>query len=345
MLERILIPEGEAVVGRGVLDGGPIVPNRPGRAKAAVLTQPGAVMHAQRVVGSLSASGVEADMRVLPDRDAAKSIDVLAEVYRWLAEIGIGRHDTIVGVGGGAVTDLAGFAAATWLRGVESVLVPTTLLAAVDASIGGKTGINIGGKNLVGAFWHPAVVLVDIDVLDRLPEAVRREGLAEALKAGLIADPDLVDLFEKHGEAAPLDLVVPAAIRVKADVVLADPRESGRRAILNYGHTIGHGIEIAAGMSHGHAVAVGMVAAARASALRFGFSEETRQNDLIASLGLPTSSPPVDGSSVRQLLQQDKKRDASGLRMVLLHEIGHPEVTHVDPELVDEALAAVGVGY
>jgi 3-dehydroquinate synthase len=269
---------------------------------------------------------------------------VLAEVYRWLAEVGIGRHDTVVGVGGGAVTDLAGFAAATWLRGVESVLVPTTLLAAVDASIGGKTGINIGGKNLVGAFWHPAVVLVDLDVLDRLPEVVRREGLAEALKAGLIADPNLVDLFEEHGEAAPLDLIVPAAIRVKAEVVLADPRESGRRAILNYGHTIGHGIEIAAGMSHGHAVAVGMVAAARASALRLGFGEESRQNDLIASLGLPISAPPVDATTVRRLLQQDKKRDAAGLRMVLLREIGRPEVTHVEPELVDEALAAVGVG-
>ena len=173
------------------IDRGPILPERSGRAKVAVLTQPGAVMHAQRVVGSLvSAGGLDGRLRVLPDRDAAKSIEVLAEVYRWLAEIGIGRHDTIVGVGGGAVTDLAGFAAATWLRGVESVLVPTTLLAAVDASIGGKTGINIGGKNLVGAFWHPAAVLVDIDVLDRLPEAVRREGLAEAFKAGLIADPD-----------------------------------------------------------------------------------------------------------------------------------------------------------
>jgi 3-dehydroquinate synthase len=164
------------------------------------------------------------------------------------------------------------------------------------------------------------------------------------LKAGLIADPNLVDLFEEHGEAAPLDLIVPAAIRVKAEVVLADPREGGRRAILNYGHTIGHGIEIVAGMSHGHAVAVGMVAAARASALRLGFGEESRQNDLIASLGLPISAPPVDPTSVRRLLQQDKKRDAAGLRMVLLREIGRPEVTHVEPELVDEALAAVGVG-
>jgi 3-dehydroquinate synthase len=282
-------------------------------------------------------------MRVLPDRDTAKSIEVLAEVYGWLAEVGIGRHDTVVGVGGGAVTDLAGFAAATWLRGVESVLVPTTLLGAVDASIGGKTGINIGGKNLVGAFWHPALVLVDLDVLDRLPDVVRREGMAETLKAGLIADPNLVAVFEQHGEAAPLDLIVPAAIRVKAEVVLADPRESGRRAILNYGHTIGHGIEVAAGMSHGHAVAVGMVAAARASTLRLGFGEENRHNDLIASLGLPTSAPPVDATLVRRLLQLDKKRDAAGLRMILLRDIGHPEMTHVEPELVDEALAAVGV--
>ncbi len=338
-----MIPDGEAVVGRGIIDRGPILPERSGRAKVAVLTQPGAVMHAQRVVGSFSAGGLEAVLRVLPDRDAAKSIEVLAEVYRWLAEIGIGRHDTVVGVGGGAVTDLAGFAAATWLRGVESVLVPTTLLAAVDASIGGKTGINIGGKNLVGAFWHPAAVLVDLDVLDRLPDSVRGEGMAESLKAGFIADPGLVDLFEQHGEAAPLDLVVPAAIRVKAGVVLGDPRESGRRAILNYGHTIGHGIEVAAGMSHGHAVAVGMVAAARASAIRLDFDDEARHNDLIASLGLPTSAPPVDSASVRALLEHDKKRDATGLRMVLLREIGNPEVTHVDSRLVDEALAAVGI--
>ena len=228
-------------------------------------------------------------MMYLPDRDEAKTMAVVEKAYRWLAEVPLGRHDTIVGVGGGAATDMAGFVAATWLRGVESVMVPTTMLGAVDAAIGGKTGINLEGKNLVGAFHLPSRVVVDLDVMETVPATLRLEGLAEALKAGLVADPVLVELFERHGASAPLEDVVTRSIKVKAEVVGADYREDGRRAILNFGHTIGHGVEMAAGMPHGMAVAVGMVAAGAVSAARYGFPAQWL-TDLIFSLGLPVSA-------------------------------------------------------
>ena len=268
---------------------------------------------------------------------------VVEKAYRWLAEVSLGRYDTIVGVGGGAATDMAGFVAATWLRGVESVMVPTTMLGAVDAAIGGKTGINLEGKNLVGAFHLPSRVIVDLDVLETVPASLRLEGLAEALKAGLVADPVLVELFERHGASAPLDQVVTRSIKVKAEVVSADYREDGRRAILNFGHTIGHGVEMAAGMPHGMAVAVGMVAAGAVSAARYGFPAQWL-TDVIFSLGLPVSAFGVSHDSVVGFVGKDKKRTADGTRMVLLRSVGDPVVDLVDDAEIDLGLAAVGIG-
>ncbi len=344
-MDRILIPAGgEALVGRGIIAAEHLLPARTSRQKAAVLTQPGARPVAEQVAEVLSAAGVEAAVRLLPDREAAKTLQVTEEVYGWLAGWELGRHDTVMGVGGGAVTDVAGFVAATWLRGVEVAHLPTTLLGAVDAAVGGKTGLNFGGKNLIGAFWHPSRVVVDLDVLDRIPARLRTEGLAEILKAGLIGDPQLVATLERHGSEVPLDAIVVPAITVKARVVMADPGEAGERAHLNYGHTIGHALEVAGGMAHGEAVALGMVAAGAISRDVVGFAEAARVETVIGRLGLPRLAPVVDLDLVWQLLSLDKKRDQGGLRMVLLIEIGRPELHHVDREAVAAGLAAVGVG-
>jgi 3-dehydroquinate synthase len=226
---------------------------------------------------------------------------------------------------------------------VQAVLVPTTLLAAVDAAIGGKTAVNVDGKNLVGVFKHPERVLVDLDVLGALPEELLREGSAEALKVGMIADREIVELYAHEGIAAPLREIVAKAVAVKAEVVSEDYRETGRRAILNYGHTIGHAVETLARVSHGEAVAVGMVAAAAASEAVTGFPAAGLQNDVLARLGLPVQAPDLPVERVRRVMELDKKRDESGLRMVLLEDIGRPVLRSVDDATVDAALAAVGL--
>jgi 3-dehydroquinate synthetase len=249
----------------------------------------------------------------------------------------------VVGVGGGAVTDLAGFVGAVFLRGVRVHFVPTTLLAAIDASIGGKSGVNVGGKNLVGAFRHPARVVIDLSVLDALPGELIREGLAEALKAGLVGDPGLFELIERDGQGADLAEVVTRAVAVKARIVGEDFEERGVRAHLNYGHTVGHALEAITGMPHGEAVAVGMVAAGRASVIEAGFDGEERQRSAIAGLGLPTEAPGVDRIELLSRLRLDKKHDSHGLRMVVLEAVGRPLVRPVGSATVGAALAAVGI--
>ena len=321
-----------------------LLPDSEGRRAAAVLAQPSVAQWAERTAEGLRGQGVEVAASItLPDRDAAKTVETAGTVYERLAEANLGRRDAIVGVGGGAATDLAGFVAATWLRGVECVLVPTTLLAAVDAAIGGKTGVNVAGKNLVGAFWRPSRVAISLRILEELPEELRREGAAEAVKAGFIADPVLAEMLDRRGLEAPLGEVVRRAAAVKTEVVAGDFREAGRRAVLNFGHTIGHGVEAACGMPHGLAVAVGMVAAAEVSARRHGFDPQQVRGTL-RKLGLPTQAPPVDRDRVLTLIARDKKRTEEGLRMVLLKGIGDPVVEPVGLEEIDWGLAAVGVG-
>ena len=318
-----------------------LLPLSPDREQAVVIAQTGAMPMARRVMDHLQSEAVPTLIEV-PDREEAKTLATLKMVYDRLAELNLGRHDTIVGVGGGATTDVAGFAAATWLRGIQSVLIPTTLLGAVDASIGGKTGINVMGKNLVGAFWHPARVAVSLDVLAALPETLLREGSAEAVKAGFIADPRLVDLFMTHGMSFPMADVVRRAVVVKAAVVAGDFREAGNRAILNFGHTIGHGIEVVCGLPHGHAVSVGMVAAAAISEDRYGFDPSVVL-DALERLGLPTRVGGADRAAVRRLVSRDKKRTAAGLRMVLLRRVGVPVVEHVDEAALELGLDTIGV--
>jgi 3-dehydroquinate synthase len=331
----------ELMVGRGLPD--PILPARPDRQRVAIVTQPGATHIALEVAGKIREDDLQVEVIGLPDREEAKTLIVAGSVYEALARFGLGRHDTVVGVGGGSVSDLAGFVAGTWLRGVEVVHVPTTLLAAVDAAIGGKTGVNLAGKNLVGLFWHPTRVIVDVTTLEQLPTTLRREGLAEALKTGLVGDTDLFELLSREGEGASMEEVVSRAAAVKARVVGEDERETGLRAILNFGHTIGHAIEYASPLSHGEAVAVGMVAAGRISEHRLRFPGMDRMVEAIAGLGLPTEVEGLERARVEDLLRHDKKRDSAGMRMVLLRAVGDPVVEHVGAEDLDLGLDSVGL--
>lgn len=275
----------------------------------------------------------------VPDGEAAKKPSVLEACWTALAEAGFTRSDAVVGIGGGATTDLAGFVAATWLRGVRYVSVPTSVLAMVDAAVGGKTGIDLpAGKNLVGAFWEPAAVLADLDALATLPVAELRTGLAEMIKHGFIADPATLELFERD-PAALLDPGSPAlaegierSVAVKAAVVTADLREStsvGKRVgreLLNYGHTLAHAIEKREHYAwrHGDAVAVGLVFAATLARNLGHLDAATcdRHRTILESVGLPTSYDPAAWDDLRATMNLDKKTRGSALRFVLLDAVG-----------------------
>ncbi|MBI5158142.1 MAG: 3-dehydroquinate synthase [Acidimicrobiia bacterium] len=309
--------------------------------RVALLAQPGVPA---AIAARLAATMPDPVVIEIPDGESAKTFGVVEMVCRRLATAGIERGDLLVGVGGGAATDLAGFVAAVFARGIRVHYVPTTLVGAVDAAIGGKTALNLEAKNQVGTFRHPARVVIDTAVLEALPVSLRRAGVAEALKAGLVGDPVLVELLERRRLDAPLAEVAERAIHVKAGIVERDFAETGERAHLNYGHTVGHAIEVAAGIPHGEAVAVGMVAAGRVSALVAGFGGEDRQRAIITALGLPVTAPGVEAGRVRALIAQDKKRSSGGLRMVVLAEVGRPQVVAVDDATVTAALTAVGIG-
>lgn len=284
----------------------------------------------------------------VPDAEEAKTADVLVSLWNRFAEAGFTRSDAVVGFGGGATTDLAGFAAATWLRGVRYVSAPTTVLGMVDAAVGGKTGINIpAGKNLVGAFHEPAGVLCDLSLLPTLPAADVRAGLAEVIKCGFIADPAITELVAASPEAAldpgsdVLAELITRGIRVKAEVVSGDLREGTStgtavgRELLNYGHTLGHAIERRERFRwrHGEAIGVGMVFAAELAAeLRWCDAEfVARHRDQLSLLGLPTTYAG-EWTELRDAMSLDKKTRGSTLRFVLLHTAGAPEICVGPPE-------------
>jgi 3-dehydroquinate synthase len=318
------------------------------------------VVHAAGLAGlaeplgrALAAAGYQVRAEPVPDGEAAKDIGVAAQLWSRLAAAGVGRKDAIVAVGGGAVTDLAGFVAATWLRGVRIVLVPTTLLAMVDAAIGGKTGINTAdGKNLVGAFSPPAGVLADLASLSTLPQPEYVSGLAEVIKAGFIADPVILDLIESDPAAAakpggPHEReLIERSIAMKAAVVSADLRESGQREMLNYGHTLGHAIERAEDYSirHGEAVAIGMCFAAALSRLSGRLDEATaaRHREVLTTVGLPTRYPGGSWPRLRAAMSVDKKTRGARLRFVVLAGLARPEIlADPDEKLLEQAFAEV----
>jgi len=326
----------EVVLGTGVLSELPSLIG-PAARTVVVVHPDGLDEIARPVCGAIAAGGYVVHGEQVPPGEAAKEITVAAALWSRLAAHRLTRSDVIVGVGGGATTDLAGFAAATWLRGVRLVLVPTTLLAMADAAIGGKTAVNIpAGKNLVGVFHPPAGVLADLAVLESLPASEYVSGLAEVIKAGFISDPVILDLVE----ADPAGAVVPhgqharelveRAVRMKADVVSADLREAGRREILNYGHTLGHAIERVEGfrIRHGEAVAIGMVYAAELSRLagHLGSEGTERHRRVLTSVGLPTNYLPHRWPELREAMAVDKKSRAARLRFVVLDEPGRPVI-------------------
>jgi len=318
-----------------------------GTAKAVVVHAPPLAAAAGAAVETLQTAGVAAEAVVVPDGEAAKTAEVAAGCWEEFGRLGLTRSDAVVGVGGGAVTDLAGFLAATWVRGVRVVQVPTTLLGMVDAAIGGKTGINTAaGKNLVGAFHPPAAVLADPDVLRGLPEAEFRSGLAEVVKCGFIADEAILALLEADptGRRDTAELIE-RSVRVKAEAVGADLYDTGVREFLNYGHTLGHAIERAEdfGWRHGEAVAVGLVFAAELAAqagllLR---ADVDRHRALIAALGLPTAYRG-DWAALQQVMRVDKKARGPSLRFVVLDGMQRPTIlTDPDQAWLDAAWDAV----
>jgi 5-deoxy-5-amino-3-dehydroquinate synthase len=284
-------------------------------------------------------TGVEQTVVTMGEGEAAKSLETVEDLCRAFSRHGITRGDVVVAVGGGVVTDTAGFAAAVYHRGVPVVHVATTLLAQVDAAIGGKTGVNLPeGKNLVGAFWQPAAVLCDTEVLESLPPREYRSGLGEMAKYRFLGAPDLLDL--------PLADRVAACVRVKAEVVAADEREgSGRRATLNYGHTLAHALETAHryDLRHGEAVAIGLVFAAElACALgRVDGARVAEHRRVVAAYDLPTALPPgTDAGRLVELFARDKKKVGDGLTFVLDGPRGIEVVDGVGRTAVDAALEA-----
>ncbi|MDR1634526.1 MAG: 3-dehydroquinate synthase [Bifidobacteriaceae bacterium] len=305
------------------------------------------------LVDDLRRDGFEVHLLAVPSGEEAKTIAVATAVWQRLGEAGFTRTDVLIGIGGGTTTDLTGFVAATWLRGVPVVLVPTTLLSMVDAAIGGKTGINTDeGKNLVGSFHQPAAVICDQDLLGTLPTEEIVSGMAEVVKAGLVADPSILDVVwsgpqETLKPTSPLlTELIRRAVAVKAEVVADDPDESGRRTILNYGHTFGHAIEQVEHFKwrHGDAVAVGMVYAAEV-AVRAGLMDPSLlglHRELLSAVGLPIAYNSGRWAQLWPAMRRDKKNQGRTRRLVLLEDVGRPVVVRDIPEdLLEEAYQAI----
>ncbi len=326
--------------------------------KVLLVSNPAVFQHyGERAIASLTAAGFTVIQCILPDGEQYKTLASIEKIYDIALENRLERSSTMVALGGGVIGDMTGFAAATWLRGINFVQVPTTLLAMVDASIGGKTGVNHPqGKNLIGAFYQPRLVLIDPDVLQTLPPREFRAGMAEVIKYGVIWDAELFTQLE----AAPslgqmsdlsselLQEILTRSCQSKVDVVQKDEKESGLRAILNYGHTIGHGVESLTGYTtiiHGEGVAIGMVAASRlAVALKLWDEEcDRRQLVLIEKAGLPTQLPAgLDIEAIIESLQTDKKVKSGKVRFILPTQIGVATITdQVSSDVIRQVLTAM----
>ncbi|MER7924671.1 MULTISPECIES: 3-dehydroquinate synthase [unclassified Streptomyces] len=325
------------------------------RAKRVAIIHPEALDETGEALrADLAGQGFEAVAIQVPNAEEAKTAEVAAYCWKALGQSGFTRSDVIVGVGGGSTTDLAGFVAATWLRGVRWIAVPTTVLAMVDAAVGGKTGINTAeGKNLVGSFHPPAGVLCDLAALDSLPVNDYVSGLAEIIKAGFIADPVILELIESDPESARTPAgphtaeLIERSIKVKAEVVSADLKESGLREILNYGHTLAHAIEKNERYKwrHGAAVAVGMHFAAELGRLAGRLDDATadRHRTVLASVGLPLSYRYDQWPKLLETMKVDKKSRGDLLRFIVLDGLAKPTVLEgPDPAVLLAAYGEVG---
>jgi len=318
--------------------------------KTAVISNPTvAPLYAGKVINSLSLAGLDPILIEIPDGEEFKSLETLQTVYDRLILGGLDRRSFIVALGGGVVGDLAGFAAATFLRGIPFIQIPTTLLAQVDSSVGGKTGIDHPlGKNLIGSFYQPHLVVSDISTLISLSERHYLAGLAEVIKYGAVLDADLFDLLENKIDELlkrePLLLadIVARCCEIKASVVEQDEKESGLRAVLNYGHTLGHAFETLSNyknLVHGEAVAIGMAQAARIS-LKTGYCSEKEAERiilLIKNLGLPTEAPETEREELIIALSKDKKNRSGSLQYICNRGIGSSAIHQLTPAMLAEA--------
>ncbi|WCZ32593.1 3-dehydroquinate synthase [Corynebacterium massiliense] len=304
-----------------------------GAQRAVMYAQPAVLTAAQKISTELERIGIRSTIVTVPDAEQAKTPQNLLAAWERLGELGITRGDVIIGVGGGAVTDFAGFVAATWMRGIPVIQVPTTLLGMVDAAVGGKTGINLtAGKNLVGAFHEPAGVFLDTFALRSLPRAELVAGSAEIIKTGFIRDPRILELYENDPESCldvdgALPELIQRSVAVKAEVAGRDLKESGLREILNYGHTFGHAVEQAEDYRwrHGNAVAVGMMYVAHLAHARglVGKDLVSRHRDILASVGLPTGYAKTPFDQLLTVMRRDKKVRRGVIRFVALAGVGN----------------------
>lgn len=338
-------------IGAGLIDRPDLYPLR---GTAAIVTnEVVAPLYLARVRKAIECSGARVTEVVVPDGEQAKGWETLNGVFDRLLQARLGRDAVIVALGGGVVGDLAGFAAATYQRGIDFIQIPTTLLAQVDSSVGGKTAINHPlGKNMIGAFHQPRAVISDVQTLDTLPDRELRAGLAEVIKHGLALDAPFVDWLEGNmdkllaRDRAALVYAVRRSCELKAAIVAADERESSVRAYLNYGHTFGHAIEAATGFGpwlHGEAVATGMVIAAELSvrAKLLEPADAARIRALVARAGLPVRPPALATERWHELMSHDKKAAGGRTRFIVLEGLGRAKQMPVDAALVDQAIAAV----
>jgi 3-dehydroquinate synthase len=309
---------------------------------ALIADRTAAKFHLDKLVSGLEAAGSSVEVFLIPSGEACKSLEIFSGLLSSLAQVGLTRDAAVVALGGGATSDLAGYVAASYLRGIAFYVCPTTLLAMVDASVGGKTGVNLPeGKNLVGAFHQPKAVFASLETLKTLPERTFREGAAEAFKHGLIANPALMHPILEPGFNATsptLESFLTDAIQVKADVVAIDPFEKHERAFLNYGHTLAHALEAVTHhkLPHGEAVGYGMHYAAIVGVL-LGYQDLTAHTKAFLEYQQPAKLPALEFADVEPFMARDKKADSEGVRFVMLHEIAKPNLERVSKNVLLEA--------
>lgn len=344
----------DILIGRALL--GEVSPVLSGVKKVLVIHPVALTASAEALREQLVTDGFEAILAGVPDSEDAKRIEVAAFCWGILGKADFTRSDAIIGFGGGSTTDLAGFVAATWLRGVKLVQIPTTLLGMVDAAIGGKTGINTAeGKNLVGSFYAPAAVVIDLDTLSSLAKNEILAGFGEVAKYGFIDDIRILELIEADVETATdpssdvFAEIVHRCVAIKARVVSADFKESGLREILNYGHTLGHAIELAERYKwrHGAAIAIGMVFVAELANMAGKLSDADldRHRSVLTLLGLPIEYSASKWDHLLEAMQRDKKSRAGSLRFVVLEGLGKPTIMAAPPiELLHAAYQEIAAG-
>lgn len=337
------------IIGRGLLDGGFDLSEFVSGSNCLIVSNETiAPLYLERIFPNLKGKNIA--VITLPDGEAHKTVATMQKILDQLVESRANRDTTVIALGGGVVGDITGFAAACYMRGVAFLQIPTTLLAQVDSSVGGKTGVNHpGGKNLIGAFHQPRAVIIDTDTLSTLPDRELQAGLAEVIKYGAICDIEFFDWLEQNipelldKDPVALAHAIQRSCELKAQIVAEDERESGRRAILNFGHTFGHAIEHCMGYGewlHGEAVAAGMVMAAELSGI--DESEVSRLRSLIAAAGLPVSPPEITADDWLSAMGMDKKVKHGQLRFVLLRALGESHVTpSYDESRLQNILGAV----